>query len=45
MIYLVTSQQELFESSMYKIIGAQTALDFMKDWTLVQLDVETTGRY
>lgn len=44
MIYLVTSQQELFESSMYKIIDAQTALDFMKDWTLVQFDTETNGR-
>lgn len=44
MIYLVTSQQELFESSMYKIIDAQTALDFMKGWTLVQFDTETNGR-
>lgn len=44
MIYLVTLQQELFESDLYKIIDAQTALDFMKDWTLLQVDSETTGR-
>ena len=43
MIYLVTKQQELFESDLYKIIDAQTALDFMKDWTLVQYDCETKG--
>ena len=45
MIYLVTKQQELFESDLYKIIDAQTALDFIKDWTIVQFDTETTGRY
>ena len=43
MIYLVTNQQELFESDIYQIIDAQTALNFMKDWTLVQFDSETTA--
>ena len=43
-IFLVTNQQELFESDLYKIIDAQTALDFMKDWAIVQFDTETNGR-
>lgn len=44
MIYLVTKSQELFKSDLYKVITEQDALEMMKDWTLVQLDSETTGR-
>lgn len=44
MLYLVTKQQELFESDLYKVIDEQSALEMMKDWTLVQYDSETDGR-
>lgn len=43
-IFLVTKQQQLFESDLYKVIDEQSALEMMKDWTLVQFDSETTGR-
>ena len=44
MIYLVTKQQELFESEVYKVIDELKALEMMKDWNLVQFDSETNGR-
>lgn len=44
MIFLVTKQQELFESDLYKVIDEQDALEMMKDWTLLQVDSETAGR-
>jgi DNA polymerase I-like protein with 3'-5' exonuclease and polymerase domains len=44
MIYLVTKQQELFESDLYKVIGELDALEMMKDWNLLQFDTETNGR-
>ena len=44
MLYLVTKQQELFESEVYKVIDELKALEMMKDWNLVQFDSETTGR-
>lgn len=44
MICLVTRQQELFQSDLYKVIDEQDALEMMKDWTLVQCDSETNGR-
>jgi len=44
MIYLVTKQQELFDSQLYKVIDEQTALKMMQDWIVVQCDSETTGR-
>lgn len=43
-IFLVTKQQELFKSDLYKVIDEQSALEMMKDWTLVQFDTETNGR-
>ena len=43
-MYLVTKQQELFQSDLYKVIDEQSALKMMQDWTLVQCDSETTGR-
>ncbi len=43
-IFLVTKQQELFESDLYKVIDEQSALEMMKDWVLLQVDSETTGR-
>lgn len=44
MVFLVTKQQQLFESDLYKVIDEQSALEMMKDWTLVQFDTETNGR-
>lgn len=44
MLYLVTKQQQLFASDLYKVIDEQDALEMMKDWVLLQLDSETTGR-
>ena len=44
MLYLVTKQQELFESDVYKVIDELKALEMMKDWNLVQFDSETNGR-
>ena len=44
MTYLVTKQQQLFESDLYKVIDELKALEMMKDWNLVQFDSETNGR-
>ena len=44
MIYLVTEQQQLFESSLYTTIKIQESLEIMKDWDIVQFDTETLGR-
>ena len=44
MIYLVTFEQKLFESSLYKIISIEESLQMMKDWKVVQYDSETDGR-
>lgn len=43
-IFLVTKQQELFESDLYKVIDERNALEMMKNWVLLQCDSETTGR-
>lgn len=42
-IFLVTKQQQLFESDLYKVITELDALEMMKDWNLVQFDSETNG--
>ena len=44
MIYLVTRQKELFNNGLYTIISADESLQMMKDWKVIQLDTETTGR-
>ena len=44
MIFLVTTQQELFDRDDYKIISAEESLQMMKDWEVIQLDTETTGK-
>lgn len=43
-IYLVTTQQELFDRDEYKIITAQESLCMMSGWKVIQLDTETSGR-
>lgn len=44
MIYLVSSQTELLESSSYRCISVQKSLDIMKHWNIIQFDTETSGR-
>lgn len=44
MLYLVTKQQELFESDLYKVITELDALEIIKEWNLIQFDSETNGR-
>ena len=43
MIYLITANQQLFESNIYKIISVDESLAIMKDWKMIQFDTETTG--
>ena len=45
MIYLVTANQELFESSAYKHIPVAESLEMMQSWKMIQFDTETTGTY
>ena len=44
MIYLVTKNQELFESSIYKIIGVDESLSLLNMENILQADSETSGR-
>lgn len=44
MIYFVSTQTSFFESPEYKIITVQESLDMMQSWSLVQFDVETSGK-
>ena len=43
MIYLVTQQAELFETSNYKIISIEESLQMLSKANLLQYDSETTG--
>lgn len=43
MIYLVTNNQELFESEDYKIIGVDESLSLLSSLDIVGLDTETSG--
>jgi DNA polymerase I-like protein with 3'-5' exonuclease and polymerase domains len=44
MVYLVTNQQQLFDSEDYSILSVQDSLRIMQDWNLIQTDTETSGR-
>ena len=43
MIWLVTNQQELFDSTFYKKCTIEESLDLLKDMNPIGLDTETTG--
>ena len=43
MIYLVTKQQELFQSTTYKIIGVEESLALLSPLSVVGVDTETSG--
>ena len=44
MTFLVTNKQELFDIEDYKTISAEESLQIIKDWNIIQVDSETTGR-
>lgn len=46
MIYLVTAEQKLFESDLYKVISVQKSLDLLSKFedNIIQFDTETKGR-
>ena len=44
MIYLVTQNQNLFESDNYKIIGVDESLSLLSTYNILQADSETSGR-
>ena len=44
MIYLVTGNQQLFQSEFYEIISVEKSLEIIKTWDSVQFDTETSGR-
>ena len=44
MIYLVSKNTELFESSFYSIISEEESLEIINSWDIVQFDTETSGR-
>lgn len=44
MIYLVTSQQKLFENPNYKTISVEESLQLLNDCEILQYDSETTGK-
>lgn len=43
MIFLVTRQQELFDSDIYKVIGVEESLSLLSPLTTVGVDTETSG--
>ena len=44
MIWLVTKQQELFNSSSYTIVSTSKAIEEINTWKVIQVDSETSGR-
>lgn len=44
MIYLVSNQQQLFDSEHYKMLSVEESVAMMEEWTIVQFDTETSGR-
>lgn len=44
MIYLVSGNQELFKTSLYKQISIEASIEMMGAWNKVQYDSETDGR-
>lgn len=44
MIYLVTTNRELFENDVYKIIGVDESLSLLSPYSILQADSETDGR-
>ena len=43
MIYLITKQQSLFESDLYKTMTVEESLKEISNWKVIQVDSETSG--
>lgn len=43
MIYLVSGQQQLFESTEYKQLSIEDSLAMINGWGIIQYDCETEG--
>lgn len=44
MIYLVSNQQQLFDTILYKSMTLEEAITTINSWEIVQFDTETSGR-
>ena len=44
MIYLVSENQQLFQSEHYSTISLEKSLEIINSWDIVQFDTETSGR-
>ena len=44
MIYLITSQQQLFNLKNVEIITVEKSLEIIESWSIIQYDSETTGK-
>lgn len=44
MIYFVSNEKHLFESNNFTFISPSQSLQLMKDWKIIQVDTETSGR-
>lgn len=43
MIYLVSKQTQLFESTAYSLMSIEESLDTISKWGCIQYDSETSG--
>lgn len=43
-VYLVTNQQQLFDSPAYQLMSVEDSIKEIKSWKMIQLDSETTGK-
>ena len=43
MIYLVTNNQQLFESAVYKVISVEESLSLLNRLSIIGVDTETSG--
>ena len=44
MIYLVTTQKQLFNSDLYTLLSVNESLKILSSWKVIQFDTETKGR-
>lgn len=44
MIYLVSNQDELFNSSLYERLTTEDSINLIESWDIIQFDTETSGR-
>ena len=44
MIYLVSTQTQLFENDLYSALSVEKAIEMLSSWNRIQFDIETSGR-